>query len=71
MNRFVISIVLTCALSGIASAGQIPSVPAPQPSPAPAASDPMGGDTPSDGIARELSTDALSTLISALTFLTV
>jgi hypothetical protein len=69
MKRSLISLSLICTLSCLVTAGEIPSVGAPIPPP-PQTSTPLG-DIPSVGIAEQLSSDALSTLLSALTFLTV
>lgn len=71
MKRFVTVIALSCALSASALAGDVPSVGAPAP-----ASNGMTettdstspGDIPTDG-KSELSSEALSALLSALSFL--
>jgi hypothetical protein len=69
MKRFMVSTGLMCLLSISTLAGEIPSVPGPQPPPPGIASAP--GDIPISGIAAELSSEALDTLLAALTFLTV
>lgn len=51
MKRFVISIALTCVLSGSVFAGEIPSVPAPPPAPASAETE---GDMGAGGFAEEI-----------------
>ena len=67
MNRFFKSIVLTCVLTVSAFAGQIPSVPAPEPQPSPTTSP---GEIPS-GMAEQFSSEALSTLLGSIGLLTV
>jgi hypothetical protein len=75
MKRFIIALPLALALSGSVFAGDMPTSgsPAPAPSAPPAstqASDvPAPGDIPSGGNS-ELSDDALSALLSVLSFLT-
>jgi hypothetical protein len=70
MKRFVFTTIVLCTLTLPVIAGQIPSDgrPAPEPTPTPAAS---AGDIQSDGLADQFSTDVVTALISALTFLTV
>jgi len=68
MDRFFKSIVLTCVLTVSAFAGQIPSVPGPEPQPS---TKTAPADIPSDGIAEQLSSEALSTLLGSLGFLIV
>ena len=72
MKRFLIAIALTCALSSSAFAGEIPSVGAPAPASS-GTTDPTTssspGDIPSVGVAEQLSSDALSALLSAFSFL--
>jgi len=68
MDRFFKSIVLTCVLAVSAFAGQIPSVPGPEPQPS---QNTAPGEIPSVGIAEQLSSEALSTLLGSLGFLTV
>jgi hypothetical protein len=70
MKRFVLTTIVLCTLALPVLAGQIPSdgSPAPQPTPTPTAS---AGEIPTSGVAKELSSEALTTLLSALTFLTV
>jgi len=68
MHRFLKIMLLICVLTVSASAGQIPSVPGPEPQPSP---NTAPGDIPSGGIAEQLSDEALSTLLGSLGFLTV
>ena len=76
MKRFLITIALTCALFSSALGGEIPSVGAPAPAPngitqTPGETQTPPGDIPSGGVAEELSSDALSALLSVLSFLVV
>ena len=70
MKRFVMTVVLTIALSSFAFAGDIPSdgshAPAPNPTPATA---PAPGDMGNGGKAEQISSDALSVALSVLSFL--
>ena len=70
MKRFLIAVLLTCALSSSTLAGIIPSDGSPSPAPNPT---PTGatspGDIPSDGASGQLSSEALSALMSVLGFL--
>ena len=73
MKRFVTAIALCCILSASALAGDVPSVGAPAPAPSSMTetiNTTSPGDIPSDGKA-ELSSDALSALLSVLSFLAV
>ena len=68
MKRFLTAIALCCILSASALAGDVPSVGAPSPSSEPAitaTSDP--GDIQTPG--KALSSEALSALLSVLSFL--
>ena len=73
MKRFLITIALTCALSSSAFAGDIPSVGAPAPASSgtteTTATSP--GEIPSVGVAEQLSSEALSAVLSVLSFLAV
>ena len=71
MKQFVITMVLACALSSSALAGNIPSdgSPSPAPNPAPTTST-SPGDIPCDGMSAQVSGDALSAILSVLSFLT-
>jgi hypothetical protein len=71
MKRSLISLSLICALSSLVTAGEIPSVGSPTPVPPPTQTSTAPGDIPSVGITEEIAGDALDTLLSALTFLTV
>jgi len=79
MKRFLIAIALTCVLSSSAFAGLIPTdgSPAPAPNPTPATATSPGetqtppGDIPSGGRSEQVSSDALSALLSAFSFLVV
>ena len=76
MKRFLITITLTCALFSSALGGEIPSVGAPTPAPngitqTPGATQTPPGDIPTDGKAGQISSDALSALLSAFSFLAV
>jgi opacity protein-like surface antigen len=65
MKRFVITAVLTVALSSFAFAGDIPSDGSPAPAPIPSAQAPTSpGEIPSDGLAGQISDAALSALLS-------
>lgn len=70
MKRFVMTVVLTIALSSIAFAGDIPTdgSPSPAPNPTPTTAS-APGQIPTDGQA-EFSSEALSALLSVLNFLT-
>ena len=65
MKRFLTSVVLTGVFCVSTLAGEIPSVPGPQPS-TPQSSVPLAGDIPSDGSARSVSDAALSAILTAL-----
>ena len=74
MKRLVITMVLTCAISSSAFAGDIPTDGSASPAPhvateAPKTTSP--GDIPISGFTSQLSTDALSALLSVLGFLAV
>jgi hypothetical protein len=73
MKRLLMTIAFTCAVSSSALAGDIPSVgsPAPAPNPPKAAISPAPGEIPTSGVVDQLSSDALSALLTALSFLTV
>ena len=70
MKRFVMTAVLTVALSSLTFAGEIPTdgshAPAPNPPPTTA---PAPGDIPTDGSAWQVSDAALSAALSVLSFL--
>lgn len=74
MKQFLLAAVLMCSLASIAIAGEIPSVGSPTPPPA---NGPNGftsnspGDIPSVSLTDQLSSDALSALMTMLTALTV
>ncbi len=73
MKRFLITIALTCALFSSAFAGDIPSVGAPTPA-SNGTSETIStspGDIPTLGKAEQLTSDALSALLSVLSFLAV
>ena len=67
MKRVLAVIALAFFVSSTVLAGDIPSVPGPQPPP-PGVASIAPGDIPSGGITTELSSDALNSLISALSF---
>ena len=74
MKRFVMTVVLTFALSSFAFAGEIPSLGSA--SPAPGGSEPTvtttsPGQIPSDGTADQVSDAALSALLSVFSLLSV
>ncbi len=74
MKRFAMAITLSCVLSSSALAGEIPMTgPVPPPPPqgmvdstSPGEIPMVPGDIPSDGVADQLSIDALFTLMSAI-----
>jgi len=70
MRRFLMAMSLTCVLTGVALAGDIPSVGVPAPPPpcvdCAAISSPSPGDIPSGGLAEELSNEAWLGLVAAL-----
>ena len=74
MKRFLITIGLTCALFSSAFGGDIPSVGAPAPAPSgitqtsPGETQTPPGDIPC-GAPVQISSDALSALLSAFSFL--
>jgi hypothetical protein len=68
MKRILAAIAIACFLSSAAFAGDIPSVPGPQPPPSGSTAP---GEIPSVPFAEGVSSEALTTLLSALTFLTV
>jgi hypothetical protein len=70
MKRFLMVIALGFALSITVLAGDIPSVPGPQPSSQGMTINPSP-DIPSVEAADQLSSDALSALLAALSFLAV
>lgn len=80
MKHVVMTIALTCVLSSSVLAGDIPSVPGPPPPPQgitsttspgeiPTSGSP--GDVPTVGAAEQLSSSALSALLTVLGFLAV
>lgn len=72
MKRFVITAVLTVALSSFAFAGQIPSDGSPAPAPSGSgavATTTSPGDIPSDGIAGQISDAALLGLLTVFGWL--
>ena len=71
MKRLLMTLALACVLSSSALAGDIPSdgSPSPAPNPTPTITT-EPGDIPTSGKA-ELSSDALSALLSVLSFLVV
>lgn len=73
MKRFVITIVLTCALSSSALAGDIPSLgfAAPAPNGSTPATTTSPGEIPTDGVKVELSSAALSALLTVVRLLSV
>ena len=67
MKRFVITMVLACALSSSAFAGDIPSDGSPAPAPngsGQSATTTSPGEIPSDGLAAQISDGALSVLLT-------
>ena len=69
MNRFVLSVVLTSILSASALAGEIPTggiAPPPTGGTTQTASSTAPGDIPSVGYAEELSSTALSALLTVV-----
>jgi hypothetical protein len=72
MKRFLPAIALVCVFSIPAVAGDIPTLGSPQPPPQGTAAPNSPGDIPTSGAAeQELSSDALSALLSLLGFLAV
>jgi hypothetical protein len=71
MKRFFVAIALASVLSSTVLAGDIPSVPGPQPPPQGIATSTSPGDIPSGGATEQFSSDSLSALLAALGFLTV
>jgi hypothetical protein len=69
MKRFVTAIALSCVLSASALAGDVPSVGAPAPASNGVTETTEPGDVQTPGKA-ELSSEALSVLLSVLSFLT-
>ena len=70
MKRIVMAITLSCVLSGLALAGEVPSVvPAPPQSGGLQSTSTSPGEIPTVGVAEQLSSDALSALLSVLGFL--
>jgi hypothetical protein len=70
MKRLLVTVILLVTLSGPISAGQIPSDGSASPAPPPPTTAPAPGDTPSGG-ESEFSSEALSALLSVLSFLGV
>lgn len=68
MKRLAAAIALGCFLSITTLAGDIPSVPGPQPSPAAGEIPSVPGDIATPGIADQLSEEALSALLGFLSF---
>jgi hypothetical protein len=73
MKRLVMAITLSFILSGLALAGEVPSVvPAPPPTGTMETTNPTSpGEIPFGGAAEEMSDAALSALLTVLSFLTV
>ena len=71
MRRLLIAFAFTCTFSVSVLAGQIPTVGAPEPPPGQANAATVPGDIASGGAADQLSSDALSALLTALSFLAV
>ncbi len=77
MKRFLMTVALTCFLSSLALAGDVPTVGAPQLPPQGTATPISTGDTasvPGDvptGSADQISGEALSALLAVLSFLAV
>jgi hypothetical protein len=77
MKRFFMMVALTCFLSFSALAGDVPTVGAPQPPPQGTTTRISTGDTASvagdvpTGSADQISGEALSTLLTVLSFLAV
>ena len=75
MKRFLITIGLTCALFSSAFGGDIPSVGAPAPAPSGITQTSPGeiptppGEIPTVGRSEQISSDVLSALLSAFSFL--
>ena len=70
MKRLLMTLAVTCALACSVSAGDIPTDGLPAPGDMPISGTPAPGDMPTSGKA-ELSSDALSALLSVLSFLAV
>jgi hypothetical protein len=68
MKRLLMTLALTCAFACSVSAGDIPSDGSPAPGDMPTSGTPAPADGPSDG-RSELSSEALSALLSVLSFL--
>ena len=70
MKRFSLLVALACVLSSSALAGEVPTVGAPAPaSYGTAGTTTSPGDIPTRGVSEQLSSDALSALISVLSFM--
>ena len=69
MKRLLMTLAITCAVACSVSAGDIPTDGAPAPGDMPISGAPAPGDIPSGG-RTELSSEALSALLSVLSFLT-
>jgi hypothetical protein len=73
MKQFLLAAVLMCSLASISHAGEIPSVGAPTPPPptGPGGMSSTPGEIPISGLTDQLSSEALSALMTMLTSLTV
>jgi hypothetical protein len=71
MRRLLAAITLACLISVVAMGGDIPISDSPAPPPPSLTSSTAPGDIPSVGATDQLSSDALSALLAALTFLAV
>ena len=64
MKRLAIAIALSCVFAGSASAGEIPSVPAPPPAAAPTETD---GDMGAGGFAQEITDEVVLVIFGMFT----
>lgn len=72
MKRFVMAITLGCVLSGLVLAGEVPSVvPAPPANGMTQTTSPSPGEIPTSGVAEQISSEALTALLSVLSFLAI
>ncbi len=68
MKRFLIAVVLTFVLCSYALGGDIPSVGIPAPASSGATESTSPGLIPTDGMSERVSGDALSAILSVLSF---
>ncbi|HLN99591.1 MAG TPA: hypothetical protein VK208_14115 [Pyrinomonadaceae bacterium] len=71
MRRLIVTTALMASICSSIIAGDIPSVGAPAPQPTQTTTTTAPGDIPTLGVAEQLTSDALSTLVTMLGFLTV